>query len=144
MPLTLQCSNHDVQVRLARAASIDGASGVFVAADGRLGRRQAGRRLTVEEVDRLVAAHAAGATAGALGREFGVHRSTVVLHLRRRGVPAAVQPRMGDDEVAEAARLCEAGLTMAEVSATLGWSATAIRRRLLAHEKGLDDRVVNP
>lgn len=83
----------------------------------------------------MVDAHAAGATAGALGREFGVHRSTAVLHLRRRGVPPVTQPTMSEAEVAEAGRLWESGLTLAEVSATLGWSATAIRRRLLAHEK---------
>ena len=132
MPLTLQCSNHAVQVRLARAATVDTPSEQFATADGRPRGREAGRRLTVEEVDRLVEAHAAGATAGALGRELGVHRSTVVLHLRRRGVPPVVQPRMSEDEVVQAARLRESGLTLAEVSAKLGWSVTAIRRRLLA------------
>ena len=96
-------------------------------------------RLTVEEFDQLAQAHAAGATAGALGRELGVHRSTVVLHLRRRGVPPVAQPRMSEVEVAEAARLRESGLTLAEVSATLGWSVTAIRRRLLAYEAAPTD-----
>ena len=103
-------------------------------ADDRPRRREAGRRLTLGAVDQLVEAHAAGATAGVLGREFGVHRSTVVLHLRRRGVPPVTQPRMSQAEIAEAARLWESGLTLAEVSATLGWSATAIRRPLLAYE----------
>ena len=116
---------------MARAATVEVPS-EFVEAKKHPRLRVVGHRLTSEEVDLLVAAHARGATSAALGVEFGVHRSTVVLHLRRRGVAPAPSPALSEAEIVEAARLYESGISINSVAQELDRSATTVRRRLLA------------
>ena len=45
------------------------------------------RRLTPVEVDKLVQERVDGQTIATLARQFGVHRTTVMAHLRRIGLP---------------------------------------------------------
>lgn len=66
VPLTLQCSNPAVQVRLARAVTVEVPSEI-VEAKKHPRLRVVGRQLTSEEVDLLVAARAMGATSAAFG-----------------------------------------------------------------------------
>lgn len=90
--------------------------------------KQAQKRLGPDEVDRLVAAHLAGAGVNKLAARFGVHRDTVhhILErqrvLRRRGI----QP--GD--LPEAIRLYEAGWPLARLAAELDVSPSTINRAL--------------
>lgn len=65
---------------------------------------QVQRRLTAEVVAELAAAYQAGATVPELVKRFQVHRTTVLAHLERQGVPR--RPNHGkltDEQVAEAA-----------------------------------------
>jgi DNA-binding MarR family transcriptional regulator len=43
-------------------------------------------RLKPEQVDELVAAYRAGGTIKGLAKEYGIHHTTVMRHLDRRGV----------------------------------------------------------
>jgi hypothetical protein len=45
------------------------------------------RRLSAHEIDGLARLYREGATIDALVRRYGVHRTTVIAHLDRRGVP---------------------------------------------------------
>jgi hypothetical protein len=55
--------------------------------------------LTAQQVDEMAAAYQAGATTKELASEYGIHRHTVSIYLRRRGEPRRHEP-MGSEEVA--------------------------------------------
>lgn len=69
--------------------------------------KQAQKRLDGEEVDRLVAAHLAGAGVKELSVRFGIHRATVSEILRREGVLRA--PGIQPDDLPDVIRLYEDG-----------------------------------
>lgn len=48
--------------------------------------KQKQTRLTSEQIDWLVGRYASGVPANRLAEEFGVHRTTVLKHLKARGV----------------------------------------------------------
>ena len=60
------------------------------------------RRRTDTEIDGLVTRHQAGSTIEALAFEFGVHRTTVMAHLQRRGVPARTLRKLTRGQVRSA------------------------------------------
>jgi DNA-binding CsgD family transcriptional regulator len=89
------------------------------------------RRLKPSEVDTLVALYEAGASHRQLAARFGVHRETVLEHLKRRGVPGRPNRRkLSDEQVQAAARLYESGLSLAQVGETFGVNAQTIRTHL--------------
>ena len=67
--------------------------------------------LTAVEVDALVGDYLAGMSVKSLAEAYGIHRATVVSHLRRRNVPSR-RPGLGLDEKAEVVRLARAGVSM--------------------------------
>jgi len=82
----------------------------------RQGSRQAQHRLRRGEVEQLIAAYVTGASVGELVARFKVNRTTVLAHLKRNGVPRrATGPKLGDEDVAEAADLYRAGLSLAAI-----------------------------
>ena len=50
------------------------------------------RRLSPDVVDELAHLYEEGASIDALGRRYGVHRTTIIAQLDRRGVPDAASP----------------------------------------------------
>jgi lambda repressor-like predicted transcriptional regulator len=89
-------------------------------------------KLTPLTVAELVKAYEAGATVRELVFQFGMHRATVLAHLERQGVPRRPQLRkLPDDQVAEAAALYTAGLSLADVGRRLDVSAGTVRKELL-------------
>ncbi len=93
--------------------------------------RQHTRRVThllPELAAEIVERYQTGSLIRELAEEYGVHRSTVMACLRRAGVPK--YSGWSEKTTAEATRLYESGLTIAEVAARLDHSATTVGRRL--------------
>jgi len=88
------------------------------------------RRLTDTDIDDLVSVYEAGSTIEAVALEFGVHRTTVMTNLERRGVPRRTTRRLSDHMVTEAARLYSSGETLAEIAEHLGIAPSTLTREL--------------
>jgi DNA-binding CsgD family transcriptional regulator len=80
---------------------------------------------------KLAADYEAGATARGLARQHGIHRTTVVRHLRRAGVVTR-QRRMADSEalVSRAGALRGEGRSLRTIGAELGISHPCVKRLL--------------
>jgi len=91
--------------------------------------RQTQRRLTAEQVEALVEEYANGASVPVLAKEFEVHRTTVMHHLAREGVPRrACVRRLTDDDVMEAAGYYRNGESLATVAARFGVNPATVAR----------------
>ena len=88
------------------------------------------RRLTDTEIDDLVARYEARSTIEILASKFGVHRTTVMDHLRRRAVPRRTPRKLTDQMVADAAHRYSSGETLAGVAEQLGIAPSTITREL--------------
>ena len=87
--------------------------------------RQKQRRLTSEEIERVVERYQAGESANLLAAELGVHRTTIVGHLKRRGVSTRYKI-IAEADLAEAVRLYEEGWSLARVGEQFGVSAHTV------------------
>jgi lambda repressor-like predicted transcriptional regulator len=88
------------------------------------------RRLIADEIDELAGLYREGATIDALGRRYGVHRTTIIHHLDRQGVPRRrVVRKMTDSLVAQASKRYARGLSLVDVAAEYG-----VHERTLARE----------
>lgn len=93
--------------------------------------RQTQTRLSASNRADLLAGYADGVPVRELATRFGVHRGTVREVARRAGI-AARQPELPTRKRAQAARLYEGGLTLAQVAEQLGISDAAVRSAVLA------------
>ena len=87
--------------------------------------RQRQRRLTSEQIDRVVERYRAGESANLLAGELGVHRATIVGHLKRHGVSTRYKI-IAEADLAEAARLYEQSWSLARVGEHFGVSARTV------------------
>jgi lambda repressor-like predicted transcriptional regulator len=88
------------------------------------------RRLTDTGIDDLVARYEAGSTIEILANTFGIHRTTVMAHLERRGVSRRSPGKLTDEMVAEAGRRYVSGETLAQIAAHLGVAPSTLTREL--------------
>ena len=88
------------------------------------------RRLTETDLDDLVAVYQAGSTIDEIAERFGLHRTTVMELLERRGVPRRTPRKLSDRSVAEAARRYDSGETLAEIADRLGVAPSTLTREL--------------
>jgi hypothetical protein len=103
------------------------------------GRRQAQTRLDAAAVDKLVTGYQAGATVPELARIFRVHRTTVLAHLERHGVPRRANRRkLTDAQVQEASQLYSSGLSLTAVGKQLAVDEATIRTEF--HKAGIPTR----
>jgi AraC-like DNA-binding protein len=87
------------------------------------------RRLSLRVVDELVRLYEEGASIDALGRRYGVHRTTIIVQLDRRGVRRRrVARKMTDPLVAQAAKRYAEGLSVADVASEFGVHARTLDR----------------
>lgn len=87
------------------------------------------RRLSADEIDDLARLYRQGATIDALGRRYGVHRTTIITHLDRRGVPRRrVVRKMNDSLVVRASERYAKGLSIAAVAVEFGVHARTLAR----------------
>jgi DNA-binding CsgD family transcriptional regulator len=99
--------------------------------------RQYQRRLTHEQLDRVVERYRQGATVYELAAEFGCNRKTISERLKRVGV----QMRGGspnDDQMDEMVRLYKSGLSLARVGDQVDVSAGTVLAALRA--RGIETR----
>lgn len=87
--------------------------------------RQTQTRLSASNRADLLAGYADGVPVRELATRFGVHRGTVREVARRAGI-AARQPELPTRKRAQAARLYEGGLTLAQVAEQLGISDAGV------------------
>ena len=88
------------------------------------------RRLSRGVVDELAHLYVEGASIDALARRYGIHRTTIIAHLDRQGVPRRrVARKMTDTLVALASERYAEGPSLAAVASELG-----IHPRTLARE----------
>ncbi len=96
------------------------------------GPRQAQVRLTESEVDDLLDARLAGASILELASTFGVGRTTVMNHLRRRGVPTVGESLKWDEQtLAAAIRAYNNGNSLSVIGQQYGLDASTVRKRFL-------------
>jgi len=79
--------------------------------------RQAQRRLSPAEQERLIADYEAGARVCELAKDYGLHRRTVVGHVARAG---KTRPVMTEAQIDEAVTLYGDGWTLHNVGQPLG------------------------
>jgi IS30 family transposase len=128
-----QLSNHEIgsQVAQLHAVVLEQRNGGLVpqvAAEIAPRRRQ--RRLTAVELAKLSAAYRDGTPVNDLATQFRVHRSTVLDHLNRSGMPRRYRA-LDAYQVEEAARLYEAGQSLRAIGIHFGRHASTLRLALI-------------
>lgn len=88
------------------------------------------QRLTADEHDELVTAYEAGATPAELARRYEISHAAVPRLLKQLGVTMRKRG-LSDDELAEAIRLYESGLSLARIGAKLAKDPTTVRNYLI-------------
>lgn len=90
------------------------------------------RRHSDSDVEELVRAYNGGDSVYALGRRFGIHRTTVSEHLKRAGVQTrGVKTRtLTNEEITDAHRLREQQMSIARIATANGTTEYAVRREL--------------
>jgi AraC-like DNA-binding protein len=88
------------------------------------------RRLSDADIDDLVRSHGPGVSIDSLARRFGVHRTTILQHVDRRGVRRpAVARKMTDRTVRQAATRDGKGEPLKLVAARLGVDERTLGRK---------------
>ena len=82
--------------------------------------------LAGDEIEKLVEGYRSGKTVYELGREFGIHRTTVGIILRRQGL-APVRRSACEQHRDEIMRLRNEGVSYRRIGERYGLSDTAIR-----------------
>ena len=93
--------------------------------------------LTPAQIEALVASYRAGADTTGLSKTFGIHRRTVVIHLKRQGVPLR-RDGLPAKHIKTAVRLYGEGWSLARIGTKFGTTANTVRTRLL--EEGVEIR----
>jgi hypothetical protein len=86
--------------------------------------------LDAAQVDELVTMYRDGKTMREVAEHFGVHRTTVAIHLRRRSVPVR-RGKLSAAQVAEIGALYDQGFTLAEIGARFNVGQDTARRAVL-------------
>lgn len=87
--------------------------------------------LTPAQVETLVASYRAGSDTTELSKTFGIHRRTVVIHLKRQGVPLR-RDGLPAKHIKTAVRLYEEGWSLARIGTKFGTTTNTVRAVLLA------------
>lgn len=89
-------------------------------------RRRKWKRLNDDARAQVVARYSAGETTTVLAKDYDVAKSTIIGILRANNVVVRRQP-MTADQVSEAARLYESGLSLSQVAEALGVNQETMR-----------------
>lgn len=91
------------------------------------------RRLSEGELEKMAEEYRAGDTVPMLVERYGVHRTTILGHLERMGVPRRANKRkLTDAQVKEVRRLYRLGLSYAELGRKFGVSGDVVKKELLS------------
>ncbi|MET8776605.1 hypothetical protein ABZV58_16480 [Nocardia sp. NPDC004654] len=94
-------------------------------------RYKPNRKLSPEEVQKLVAQYEAGATIAALAREWGMHTQTVDTHLKSCGVQKHGSFKLSPTQVDEVAWLYTSGWSAGEIARKFEVTTTTISKSLV-------------
>jgi DNA invertase Pin-like site-specific DNA recombinase len=94
--------------------------------------------LTQEQEDLIVRGYEAGSTLKQLGERFLIHRTTVSIILRKKGIPIRLQP-LSPDQVLAARELYAGGMSLSQVSSKLSCEGSTVWRALKAEGVPLRD-----
>jgi len=86
-------------------------------------------RLDEAEIVKLVDGYRSGLTVMELSRRYSIHRTTVMDHLRRKGVPKQ-GPKLSREQVAQAKYLLNMGLSYAKIGKVMNVNAQTIRNSI--------------
>ncbi len=98
---------------------------VLVAKSGTKIQRQV--RLSEADIIKLVDDYRSGLTVMELSRRYGIHRTTVMDHLRRKGVPKQ-GPKLTREQIAQAKYLRNLGMSYQKIGKIFGVDTETIRR----------------
>jgi len=99
------------------------------------------RRLTKAAVDEVVSAYLAGSSIGSLAAELGVHRTTIIDHLERRGIERRRSVRkMTDRSVRVAAKRYGTGESLKVVAVQFDVDARTLAREFRRAGVGIRPR----
>ncbi len=86
------------------------------------------RQVRLSEVDiiKLVDDYRSGLTVIELSRRYGIHRTTVMDHLRRRGVPKQ-GPKLKREQITQAKYLRNLGISYEKIGAVFGVDGETVR-----------------
>ena len=91
--------------------------------------KQIQHRLSPVEVAQLAEAYGQGASVNELSARFRVHRTTVVAHLERQGMPTRI-PGLDPAQIEEAIRLYGEGWALTQLGVHLGVDRKTVYYRL--------------
>jgi AraC-like DNA-binding protein len=92
-------------------------------------RRQVHTSLDAADIDRLIQMYLSGTPINDLADQFAIHRTTVMQHIRRSGVPR--RQHVLADQVDEARQLYERGWSLAQIGQHFDFHASTVRLALL-------------
>ena len=87
---------------------------------------RANRKLSTDELGELVDCYRRGSLASELAERFGIHRQTVVAHLKREGVTVRPQVKLTAPIVSEAVELYAEGWSTAAIGKKYGVDASTV------------------
>lgn len=87
------------------------------------------RRLSKDEVAQLASDYKAGKTVRELAELYHIHRTTVMDHLRRSGIPKQA-PKLTREQIAQAKYMRNLGVSYAKIGKIFGVDAETITRKL--------------
>ena len=94
--------------------------------------KQVQRRLPVDSILELVRAYEVGATVPDLVERYGIHRTTVLAHLERQGVPRRPNRfKLTEGQLAEASQLYAKGWSLIPLGKRFGVDDGTMRKALL-------------
>ena len=105
-----------------------------------LSLHQAQKRLDPGQVARLIADYEAGEPVNDLAVAYGIHRSTVLDHLKRQGIRRR-RSRLTFSDIEKIVGLYAAGESVEAIAFELRIGATTVRRALVKARVGLRRRV---
>lgn len=86
-------------------------------------------RLSEADIIKLVDDYCSGLTVMELSRRYGIHRTTVMDHLRRKGVPK-LGPKLAREQIAQAKYLRNLGMSHEKIGKVFGVDGETIRKSL--------------
>ncbi|MGW3539566.1 helix-turn-helix domain-containing protein [Nocardia niigatensis] len=89
------------------------------------------RKLSPDEIQKLIARYDGGASIAELAREFGMHTQTVDAHLKRQGVEKRSLRKMSDEQVERAVQLYGDGWSTTDLAEEFQVAAPTVRMTII-------------
>ena len=92
--------------------------------------RKVTRQLGETDIDQLVEVYLRGATVEDAAKQFGVHWTTVLKHLEKRGIPRRGHAKLTAEQIQEIRAMHKIGCSYAEIGRRFGVSGHTVKRRV--------------